>query len=189
MVSKVKVDAIESTTGSGTIALNNQLSGMTVASLPTLTTTEMPAGSVIQVVNFTKPGSTTSSSSLLATTSTTFATFMNASITPRSTSNKILIMVNSVNYNAAASTTTTGELRLLRGSTEIDALVYGAFYKFDNDRFNTMSFSHLDSSHSSTSSITYYVQGRWTQGGNLYFGYGDNSGGDSASLTLMEIKG
>ena len=35
MVSKVKVDSIETTAGTGTIALNNQLSGMTVASLPT----------------------------------------------------------------------------------------------------------------------------------------------------------
>ena len=36
MASKIKVDQIQTADGSGTIALHNQLSGMTTASLPTV---------------------------------------------------------------------------------------------------------------------------------------------------------
>ncbi len=42
MASKIKVDQLETADGTGTIALQNQLSGLTSASMPT--------GSVIQVV-------------------------------------------------------------------------------------------------------------------------------------------
>jgi hypothetical protein len=60
MVSKVKVDSIETTAGTGTIALNNQLSGMTVASLPSSgalpaldgsALTNLPAGGVTGIVS------------------------------------------------------------------------------------------------------------------------------------------
>ena len=44
MTSKLKTDVLETVSGSGTIALTNQLSGMTHASVP--------AGSVVQVKNF-----------------------------------------------------------------------------------------------------------------------------------------
>ena len=42
MTSKLKTDVLETVSGSGTIALTNQLSGMTSAS--------MPSGSVVQVL-------------------------------------------------------------------------------------------------------------------------------------------
>jgi len=44
MTSKLKTDVLETVSGSGTIALTNQLSGMTGAS--------MPSGSVLQVVSY-----------------------------------------------------------------------------------------------------------------------------------------
>ena len=44
MTSKLKTDVLETVSGSGTIALTNQLSGMTDAS--------MPSGSVLQVVSY-----------------------------------------------------------------------------------------------------------------------------------------
>ena len=50
MASKIKVDQLETADGSGTIALQNQLSGMTTASLPALGSAQMPTGSVLQVV-------------------------------------------------------------------------------------------------------------------------------------------
>ena len=52
MTSKLKTDVLETVSGSGTIALTNQLSGMTTASLPTLTSAEMPAGSVINTQHY-----------------------------------------------------------------------------------------------------------------------------------------
>ena len=51
MTSKLKTDVLETVSGSGTIALTNQLSGMTTASLPALGSAEMPSGSVLQVTN------------------------------------------------------------------------------------------------------------------------------------------
>ena len=48
MASKIKVDQIQTADGSGTIALQNQLSGMTTASLPTLTSAQMPGGSLLK---------------------------------------------------------------------------------------------------------------------------------------------
>ena len=55
MTSKLKTDILETVSGSGTIALNNQLSGMTSASVP--------SGSVIQVVNATSTTNQTTTSS------------------------------------------------------------------------------------------------------------------------------
>ena len=85
MASKIKVDQLETADGSGTIALQNQLSGMTTASLPTVTTDKLGAGAVVQVGM---------SGSTLATTSTSNSwadggLYMN--ITPTSSSNKILV--------------------------------------------------------------------------------------------------
>jgi hypothetical protein len=80
MVSKVKVDAIESTTGSGTIALNNQFSGMTASSMPT--------GSLVQMVNVNP-----SFSSMLTSAGGfhELTTSLRLSITPKSASNMLYL--------------------------------------------------------------------------------------------------
>ena len=64
MASKIKVDQLETADGTGTIALQNQLSGMTTASLPTLGSAQMPTGSVIQAkkVKYKAAANTTSTS-------------------------------------------------------------------------------------------------------------------------------
>jgi hypothetical protein len=115
MVSKVKVDAIESTTGSGTIALNNQFSGMSVASLPTTGSPPgiFAGGKVLQVVNaFYETEVSNSSASWVATGLT-------ANITPTSTSNKILILVHQNSIRAAGGSNTLVRIYLRRGSTAI----------------------------------------------------------------------
>ena len=72
MASTLKVDTIQTNDGTGTIALQNQLSGMTSASMPT--------GSVLQVVSETaKNYAGTSSGSFVDTGAS-------ATITPSSTS-------------------------------------------------------------------------------------------------------
>ena len=72
MASKLKTDILETVSGSGTIALTNQLSGMTHASVPTLTTShiptltaaQMPSGSLLctSTRNYPANGNTTSAS-------------------------------------------------------------------------------------------------------------------------------
>ena len=78
MTSKLKTDVLETVSGSGTIALTNQLSGMTSASVPLLDHTKMPAGSVIQSIR------NSSSSRTIETTSTSFVgTGIVVQITPK----------------------------------------------------------------------------------------------------------
>ena len=78
MTSKLKTDILETVSGSGTIALTNQLSGMTDAS--------MPSGSVLQLIQGTYSTTTT------LNTTTYTDSGLSATITPSSTSSKILVM-------------------------------------------------------------------------------------------------
>ena len=84
MASKIKVDQIQTGDGTGTIALQNQLSGMTTASLPALGAAQMPAGSVLQVVRgaLTSPVEGTASFDI-----------MNVNITPKQADSDMLISV------------------------------------------------------------------------------------------------
>jgi len=83
MASKIKVDSIETTSGSGTIALSNQLSGMTHASVP--------SGSVLQMVENTRVHSDN-----LTTTSTTMVDsgLVTGAITPASAGSKIAVDIS-----------------------------------------------------------------------------------------------
>tara|TARA_B110000285_G_scaffold146383_1_gene163431 strand:- start:81 stop:599 length:519 start_codon:yes stop_codon:yes gene_type:complete len=172
MASKIKVDQIQTGDGTGTIALQNQLSGMTHASVP--------SGSVIQVVSATNTN-TANGGFLLQTTSTSFVSVpLAVSITPSSTSSKIMILVNTTTYRAAS-----GYLTVYRGSTNVaggNGLANPTLSS--SSRFEPLSFSYLDSPNT-TSSVQYTLYAR-TASGTLYVG-GD---GDLInSITLMEIKG
>jgi hypothetical protein len=76
MTSKLKTDVLETVSGSGTIALTNQLSGMTSAS--------MPSGSGVQLQY-------TSSTINITTSSTTKVSVTSIVITPKSASSKLKI--------------------------------------------------------------------------------------------------
>ena len=148
-----------------------------------------PAGHVIQVV----PGSTTTET--VISTSTFEDTDLTASITPSSTSSKILVFVNQQVRNAASNPSTLGcRLRLLRNSGNILSLSgenSGQFDSFEitadgggNVRFaGYISFNYLDSP-STTSLVTYKTQAS-ANGGSHYF-QNDSS---ISIMTLMEIAG
>ena len=89
MASKIKVDQIQTGDGTGTIALQNQLSGMTTASLPTLTSAIMPAGSVLQVVEAGMNGTATH-----AAGATTYSTLFSGSLTNVQASSVVVGWVN-----------------------------------------------------------------------------------------------
>lgn len=144
-------------------------------------------GTVLQVVQWRRPANESgSSTSLLISSSSTFTTFMSASITPKFSTSKILVDVSFYCYNSS-STATNGESRLLRDSTYIDGLTYSSFYNTGN----TFVGSHMKvlDSPNTTSTITYNVQGMKTSGPNIYFGYADSGGTEHASITLTEIAG
>ncbi len=189
MASKIKVDQIQTADGTGTIALQNQLSGMTSASMPT--------GSVLQVVQSTFADDA-------ATNSDNWQDIpLSIAITPSSTSNKILVQANiwiGVNNNGQYGTF----VQVLRGSTQINMgnaeasrpRVMGAAYSDDHDYdLWNVTCNYLDSPNT-TSATTYKAQFR--SGWANTEAYINRSGNDAnnaggartmSTITVMEIAG
>ena len=188
MASKIKVDTLETANGSGTIALSNQLSGMTSASVPT--------GSVLQVVSATKTDTFT-----LSSTTFTTVTGLTVNITPASTSSKILVLIN-VNGSQDVGVNDSF-VAIHRDSTPIG--VGAASGSRTRNSFilnssqtgwsNNGSMTTLDSP-STTSAITYSVKVAARNSGTLFINRSEQNGNNTSgagsqasSITLMEIKG
>jgi hypothetical protein len=172
---------------SGSVTLQEPaIAGTTVLTLPAvsgtvLTTTSPKAGNVIQVVQATYSTST-------STTSGSFVDLgLSASITPTSSSSKILAIacLSSVYKNGANSSV---GVNIVRGSTEI--------VKFSE---NTLSYTnttgasgtsttmnYLDSP-ATTSSTTYKIQ--FKNGSGTGTNVTINDSNVTSTLTLMEIAG
>jgi hypothetical protein len=183
-----------STAGTTTLTLPTT-SGTVLTSASSVASSQLPTGSVLQVVSTTK-------TDVASTTSSTFTDVsgLSVSITPSSSSNKILVV-----YNVAASNDTGGGfLQLVRGSTPIAVgtaatgnqlnVTLGNYYSSDTNTFYTGAGSYLDSP-ATTSSTTYKFQFRIGTGGtitvnrnysNANFAY---TGVAVSSITVMEIKG
>jgi len=152
MASKIKVDTLETANGSGTIELSNQLSGMTTASLPALTGAQMPAGSVLQVINAITTTEVSSTSSTYADTGLT------AAITPSSTSSKILVVVHQNGFRKYSGDG-YANIKLLRATTLIAQLGVSTGYTASTGtvELGTIGTSYLDSPNT-TSATTYKTQ-------------------------------
>jgi len=184
MASKIKVDQLETADGTGTIALQNQLSGLTSSSMPT--------GSVLQVTQ----GVLTSTFSFTGSTTWT-DTGVTANITPSSTSSKILVMVSCALGMSVSAVNV--RLRIVRdGSTVVGSPTGGGdsfSHREQNQSGNLYtrfleSYQYLDSP-SSTSQETYKVQMyRNTSTGTAYLNRGDaDQSRQYSTITLMEIAG
>ena len=181
MASKIKVDQLETADGSGTIALQNQLSGMTTSSLPTVTTDKLGTGAVLQVVQGTYSTQITSTSASFSDTN------LSASITPSSSSSKIYVQViNPLGLWDGASNGAYGEVLLYRDSTSLaSAANLGQRFPATHFEMSRANINYLDSP-SSTSSITYKTKfATSTVGAQVASCYGSNT----ASITLIEIAG
>ena len=135
-------------------------------------------GHVIQVVQ----GSTTSK---VTTTSATYTdTTLSASITPSSTSSKILIAVNQSLYNSG---TANGNLRIVKDST---TLITQGYAPWDGVAFlSWVTFSYLDSP-STTSALTYKTTfARNSGSGDLIANFSSGAEDMTSFITLMEIAG
>jgi len=115
-------------------------------------TIQASAGQVLQVVNFSTNIETN------ATTNTYIDTAITLSITPKFTTSKILVLV-SANGLAKLNTNTTGNLRIVRGSTAL--LIFGGAFGYTAstaaNAVASASAEYLDSP-ATTSSTTYKVQ-------------------------------
>ena len=172
----------------------NGTTGVSLVQDGVLTDANMPAGSVLQVVS-------TEKSDQFTTASTTFVdvTGMSATITPTSSSSKIL-----VTFSVGLVGNSTGGqfvyLQLVRDTTSISigdasgsrarvSAGNGGTQPYSN---SSLTITNLDSP-STTSAVTYKIQMRSQSTGTAKFNSrGDDAdstayGRSSASLTLMEI--
>ena len=120
---------------------------------------------------------------------------LSVSITPSSTSSKILVLITL--GGVANSGANTESFRVFRGATWIaqPAVVggngAGSFVSWCTTYAPTASFSYLDSP-ATTSATTYKVQGSISGGaGTTYVNRrgADTASGQSSTIILMEIKG
>ena len=165
---------------------SGSISGITAGGLPdgVITADDLASGvggKVLQVINATYSTETnTTSTSVLSDTGLT------ASITPSSTSNKILAIVSQSgvrNYGDAAGGV---HIELFRDSTLLKLMSNRASENgsANGNGIGSVSISYLDSP-SSTSSITYKTQFRARSGGGGTARVQDDS--STSSITLMEI--
>lgn len=153
-------------------------------------TVTLPAGvggKVLQVVSTTKTDTFSTSS-----TSYTDLTGLSVSITPTSSSSKILIL-----YSVVGKQTTTPSMRLVRNSTAIcvadasgglNQSTAGTFQGGpDQNQVTTVSGNYLDSP-ATTSSTTYKVQ-VITDSGTVYYNRSPNdfNARYTSTITVMEI--
>ena len=191
MSSILKVDQLQDSGGNSIISSNGSgtftpgslnIANAQIASDAAIATTKLGTGAIIQVVQAT--GSSTNT-----TTSTSYvdASFLSASITPSSTSNKILINCAFTGMNVTGNK--HAEWTIYKNNTT--NLGFGsqsslAFYYTDMGGYlwNPITIMYLDSP-STTSSTQYDLYHRARSGGTTYTGT-DETGG---TITLMEIAG
>jgi len=188
MASKLKTDILETVSGSGTIALTNQLSGMTAASVP--------AGSVLQVLSTTKTDTTVSSSSSFIDIPS-----LSVTITPTSASSKIMVFMH-VSLTCLGNTMM---LQLMRDSTGIgvgdaagsraQSTVGSLYNSSDTNHQQVVSSANYLDSPSTTAATTYKVRMK-TQGAAMYVNRSSSDPNNSSyghrstsTITVMEIKG
>ena len=140
-----------------------------------VTTAQLPAGSVLQVVHVDGPSSTVSK------TGAGSLTVLSAAITPSSTSNKVLVLGTAYASGNGGSNTWI-QIEILRDAT---ILKYGPYQGISlSGQGAALATNYLDSP-STTSETTYHV--------NLERGSSGTNGWDAtagrSSITLMEIAG
>ena len=180
-MSTLETNLIQPATGT-TLTVGASGDTITIPSGATITNsgTASGFGKVLQVISATHATEVTSTSSSYADTGLT------ASITPSSTSNKVLVIVNQ-NGLEKDNTDTKISVKLLRGSTDI-ALFAGT------GTLNTSTANRTDiggtgvsilDTPNSTSSTTYKTQLKNQGSGTVAV----QNGGSVSSITLMEIAG
>lgn len=191
-MSKVALTGNASGTGTLTIAAPNTSSDYTLT-LPESTGTvateayvdALSLGKILQVQSVIKTDT-------YSTTSTTAAdvTGLTVSITPASSSNKILVLAQ---VNGSQGSAGDGIFKLLRNSTEIgsNSLTYPGFGMVSSSTPNS-SFSnsilYVDSP-ATTSATTYKVQARVSTSGTLYVNRRSAAAdlGGTSQIVVMEI--
>ena len=136
---------------------------------------------VLQVVN------ATTSTTVTTATTTYVDTGLTASITPSSSSSKILVLI--AQNGVSKLTNNTGvNMRLLRGATSIVSMtdIVGFNSTTTDNRGQSISLCYLDSP-ATTSSTTYKTQFMSYNNNATVFMQDVGSGATTSTITLMEI--
>ena len=167
------IDTSQNATFAGTLTATGKLAS-----------SSMPTGSVLQVVNATY-------STQVSTASGSYSdTGLTASITPSSSSSKILIIVQQVGCGKATNDTTL-QLKLLRNSTDLYWFERSGAWTGSgaSNYIGTCGISYLDSP-ATTSSVTYKTQmAAFSAAATVYTQFNVGAGVPASTITLMEIKG
>ena len=141
----------------------------------------LPSGSVLQVVQGTTSTATSN------TTSSFVDTGLTASITPLSSSSKILVMIEQQGCKATLISTGSVNVKLQRNSSDIYNFALAYFYGYVTTEMRAgISGCYLDSP-STTSATTYKTVFKANDGGTATV---QNDGANTVStITLMEIAG
>jgi hypothetical protein len=174
MTSKLKTDILETVSGSGTIALTNQLSGMTYES--------MAVGSVIQVVtkeHTQTSGVVTSSNSYVA-----LGSAFELAITPKYATSLIICEIHlGMQYNSTAASALVSTIT--KAGSVMNSVLYGSAYNRDNggSYYGSVSLREFDVA-GGTSAITYGMS-FYSNHSTSVSGYHENS---AYNIKLTEIK-
>lgn len=180
---------VGSTSGSVTLQ-EPAVAGSTVLTLPAvsgtvLTTTSPKAGNVLQVVY-----AQTTTRTVGTSTSYVDISGLTASITPSSSSSKILVLINySLGTASSSGSESPCSVNLVRGSTQVYEItraidLRAATLSSESNMYFSGGFTYLDSP-ATTSSTTYKCQVKQ----NAAFGrsYDVSAGSSPSSITLLEI--
>ena len=154
--------------------------------LSKIQTNSLPAGSVLQVVQqvLTNTQESTANTSLSDTS-------LVATITPSSTSSKILVTISTQSYTSSSGDIGLyGLNRTISGGSGVD-LNTGEIFQANQQTggWQPMAINFLDSP-STTSATTYRLRFKSMNGSNyVYHGWGSGSGGSSQIIILKEIAG
>lgn len=155
------------------------ISNADIASAAAIATSKLGTGAVLQVVNATDSTERTTTSTSFVTASNT----LSVSITPSSSSNKILILNSTSigNTDSAQNTYAT----IFRGATNLGTSngMNNIYHDATSQIYASNHISFLDSP-STTSATTYQLYIRVSGGTGKM-----NSSGTQGSITLLEIKG
>ena len=166
-----------------TLTVDNIVGATTAANV------KLPAGCVVQTVQFHRRGQQDGSavSSLASMTTSTYVDVMSKSITTKFANSLIYVAMNLVLYDNSGNAL-RGKCKILRNSTEIDGDSYFGYAPATARSMYQNGFNFLDTpSAAAGTTLTYKMQGGETGSSTAHFGYGDSSGGSSASIVLMEI--
>jgi hypothetical protein len=173
------------------VGSNVSLAGSNVITNGKLVTAAQPVGAVLQVVSVSKTDA-------FSTASATFVdlTGMSVSITPTSSSSKIMVFCNMPLVGTDSSS--GAGLVLNRNGTLLNQSTAGTtqnaiavcYWSATNNTYGGTSFTYLDSP-STTSTLTYKIQMLSSSGTTVYINrrVSDTYFGASCTLTVMEIAG